>query len=86
VAFVFRLPVESLSVGGNLAVVSSTGLDVYKFLIGATFAVWFVIWTTSFVPIHRRTGLEDQLLEKTFGKEYKAWRERTPCRYIPGII
>ena len=33
-----------------------------------------------------RAAKEDQLLSENFGQEWKEWRQRVPCRFIPYVL
>ena len=55
--------------------------------IGRTFAVfWFAdMCFAPAVMLFTRVKVEDDMLKKTFGKQWEDWAKRTPYAVIPGI-
>ena len=56
-------------------------------ILGQAFAlVWIVdILFVPSVMLFSRVKIEDEMLESTFGREWKEWAKRTPYAVIPGI-
>jgi protein-S-isoprenylcysteine O-methyltransferase Ste14 len=82
----------------HVSILRDTGIQLHPWIFGnqseplycdwiiATFTIWFVITAYSLTTVSRRVAIEDELLEKTFGDEWRSWREKTPYALIPGTI
>lgn len=55
--------------------------DVSTAVYGAVI-LWIAIVTVTLGP---RMNKEDEMLKRTFGKEWEEWAERVPYRLVPGI-
>ncbi|KAI0754825.1 hypothetical protein C8Q80DRAFT_391798 [Daedaleopsis nitida] len=54
---------------------------------GKTFAlVWIAeLLYPMYVAVFLRVETEDEMLKKTFGREWEEWASRTPCKLVPGL-
>ncbi|KAL4064844.1 hypothetical protein V8B97DRAFT_1986532 [Scleroderma yunnanense] len=70
----------------NSWLVASSGLFPYD-EISLTHTLWslrvFALLLAPLITI--RMNSEDEMLEKTFGEEWRAWRQRVPYRLVPGV-
>jgi protein-S-isoprenylcysteine O-methyltransferase Ste14 len=90
-----------LLAAGEILIHISTGMDVFirddisspasrcgvlKAFALVNFAAWLVVMLYTCIGLYKRAFAEDVLMEKRFGKEWYAWRERTPYLFLPGIV
>ncbi|KAA1476058.1 ICMT-domain-containing protein [Dentipellis sp. KUC8613] len=78
-----------MKAGGMLLVLFSPGSWWYEIgrysPVGKAAAAAFVAVCTVGMQYYTRGKTEDQFLRRQFGKEWDAWAERVPYRYIPGV-
>ena len=51
----------------------------------AIVASWNISGLLGIAYAMKRTGLEDEALQKKFPVEWKAWAGRVPYKFIPGV-
>ena len=48
--------------------------------------VWGSMLAYTVVSLLRRGGVEDSGLGKEFGPSWEAYKQKVPCRFVPGIV
>lgn len=80
-----------MTVSGILVCESSSGswyveTRAFDSLLGRGIALLAGCCIAIVLSVASRAPKEDRLLHEKFGKEWKEWEQRVPCRFIPGIL